>query len=117
VADKNFKAFILSFFWGACFGFSIFPVGLFKLIDEVDVAGVVVTIYSIALAAMLLYFSYSFLSQNARDARRASGVADVWELLKTFGDEALMRFLPIQKTCTAIAWPGVDWSEEEVPFM
>jgi hypothetical protein len=117
IADKNFKAFILSFFWGGILGLIVFPSGIVSVIEHVDPIPLAVAIYSGSIAAILFCFGANFLNDSARDAEKRSGVGDIWAFLETFGDEMWMRFLPIQKTCTAIAWPEVDWADEEIPLI
>jgi hypothetical protein len=117
IADKNFKAFILNFFWGGCFALLLLPVGVVRLCEQVDVVGTLVTVYSVSLGFLLLRGGRRFLQMHVNEQHWTSEIADVWDLLTTFGDQKWMRFVPIQKTCTRLAWPGVDWTSERIPFM
>ena len=121
VADKNFKAFILSFIYAAIFGFSLSINGLFCIFNHFDdVIGLVVTLYGITLSLMLLGFGISFfvgafdtMSYQTQISKKLS----TKRLLGTFGDKWYEKIIPIQKHTSQYAWPGINWDMQETPLL
>ena len=122
VADKNFKPFCLSFMYGGLMGFSMALTCLANVlaVGEPGIVALVVLIYSGILGLVLVGFGLSFFCSGRRylsvydriTMKRRSGVT-LKKFLASFGDTWFERICPIQKTSTQLAWPGVDWENED----
>ena len=121
VADKNFKAFILSFIYASLFGFSLAFGGLFCVFDKnQDIINLLVTLYGGILGIILFIFGVSFfvggfdyMSYRTPISKKIA----FRRLLRTFGDTWFEKILPIQKHISEYAWPGVDWDTKETPLL
>jgi hypothetical protein len=118
VADGNFKAFTLSFFWGGVFGFLLAP-GAVALISESNPLPIVVALYGVLIAIMMFAIGASFLVGSQSSAISANGTRasmDIWTFMESFGEQWWWRVLPIQDGATFLAWPNVNWDDHEMPL-
>jgi hypothetical protein len=95
----------------------MFPAGVARLWVVMDPVSLILTIYSGGMAIVLLIFGATFLYDSLSHVKRAGQVRDIWEFFGSFGEQWWERFLPIQEQCTYLAWPGVDWGDEEAPLI
>jgi hypothetical protein len=121
VADRNFKFFILNFFYGGVMCFLMFIPSLISAFMQFDILPTLIAAYSGLLALVLLGSGFCFLWDNARDARSLHRECEARALagayIGTFGNMCLSLLLPLQKTSTLLAWPGVDWSGEHLMLL
>ena len=122
VADKNFKSFILNFFYASIYGIFMFISGIITVfkIDNYRVIAVVLMIYSLIIGIALGIFGYTFF----KDARSGVGTLDkiagksftstlsFQKFILSFGNNWFERLIPIQKKTTFLAWPGVSWDDD-----
>jgi hypothetical protein len=123
IADKNFKSFVLSFFWGGLLGFLIFPAGFVAALDGKDALAIVSSSYSIILGAFFWIMGFGFTCENFQKTAafgqtpgrgKMIGAA---KFLQTFGKKWWQRLIPTQEAATSLAWPGVDWTDPEGVFL
>ena len=123
IADKNFKPFCLSFLYGGCLGLSLCAscaVNIF-MHGEPGLISLIVIIYSGVIGLVLIGFGISFFAAGRGylsvydriTMKRRSGVS-LKKFWSSFGEIWYERFLPIQKVSTQLAWPGVDWENEDL---
>jgi palmitoyltransferase ZDHHC9/14/18 len=121
VADKNFKPFMLSFFWGGIFAFSMFLPALIRVLKtDNDIIGIVTLIYSVAFGLMLWGFGVGFLLDNIKHARpKSDGRKSVGfhRYFETFGERWWFKFVPIQRQTTVFAWPDVHWNDRDLTLL
>ena len=120
VGDKNFKAFIQSFFYGGILSLESGIMGLYYILktktkDDIDVVGLLICVYGFVLCAMLLAFGYSFFSMGRSNNPYGKEKIPMDEYIKSFGTKPIDFLIPIQKLSTNLAWPGVEW-EFETPL-
>jgi hypothetical protein len=117
IGDKNFKAFILSFFYIALYGlsnafcnflwFSTHSLAVPELFGAMS--GFISAIMSVVLMISGCSFFY-----DAGDAKtpRISRLAQCRKLLRSFGRTWPERLIPLQRQTTFLAWPGVSFDDE-----
>ena len=121
IADKNVKAFVLTFLYMSAFGILCAVMGFYAFSLENkksgSIIGLIVGIYAIAVALSLLVFAiatiYEGLSTGEIDkinGRKRS--LKIRRYLETFGDVWWERLIPIQRHTTFLAWPGVSWDDD-----
>ena len=120
VGDKNFKAFIQSFFYGGIIGLECGAYGLRNVLtksskDDLDPIGLILCVYGLVLGLMMLVFGYSFFSMGRTNKGTGPNKIPLKEYIDSFGKKAIDFFIPIQKTTTKLAWPGIEW-EFETPL-
>lgn len=123
IADRNFKAFFLSFAYGGAFCLSIVPSAAAALwlngTDNFAFTVVALTLcgYGVVLGAMLLCFGAAFFRQNSETIGAAGRISakeaarNRRKLLRTFGRRWYEIIAPVQRSSTPYAWAGVDMSE------
>lgn len=117
IADKNFKSFILSFFYACIFGVTLsLPSALcFFCAKDFNIISLILMIYGFVLGLMLGIFGISFLfggvdgSAVTRQISFQAMKIKISKIWKTFGDKWYEKLIPIQKESTNLAWPGVTW--------
>jgi hypothetical protein len=123
VADKNFKGFVLSFFWGGLLGFLMFPAGFVASFADTDAIAIASSSYSIILGVFLWVTGFTFACDNFRRTAAFGQIAGLGKtvgaakFLQTFGKKWWQRLLPTQEAATFLAWPGVDWTDQEGTFL
>ena len=118
VGDKNFKAFIQSFFYGSVVSLET---GLYSLRyilmsnshRDIDVIGLILCVYGFVLCIMMLSFGYSFFSMGRANGAPKNEKVPYSQYIASFGSKLIDFLIPIQKTSTKLAWPGVEWEFEE----
>jgi len=123
VADKNMKAFVLSFIYAFCLGLSMFIAGLGAMImcGMKDTITVIIMVYSGMLGVLLLGFGASFIRSGMNGTGtidKMSGNAGFGKLsfkkyMNSFGKTWVERLIPVQHFTTFLAWPGVNWEDLE----
>jgi hypothetical protein len=120
VADRNFKFFVLSFFWGGASALIMFCPILVLLLDGLPIVPVMNVAYSIAFGIILLVSGASFVWQNYRDVKvlfkfdaKPLTRKKYFALGKTFW-EKVMSF---HAGKTSLAWPGVDWTDDDLVLL
>ena len=128
IGDKNFKAFILTFFYGGFLGVIDICTAIFSFAVGVkDVLTTLVVIYGGLFGMVLFFFVFIFASQSFEYLYPTSAIRSrpfvklpfregMEKLLSSFGSNLFQKLIPIQKTTTEFAWFGVDW-EEETPLL
>lgn len=125
VADKNFKPFILNFFYGGVYGLSMVIPSLVRVIrlgkGDTPVLPLVTLIYGGLLGLFLIGFGFSFLCSAAKETsvydkitKRATRKMKLGKFCSSFGVTFWDMVLPIQNTSTHLAWPGIDWENPDV---
>ena len=127
IADKNFKSFILNFFYGTIYGFSLFPAALatcYQYKFPRQLGSFVILIYSSMFGGIMFFTGISFFvsaAQNISIAQKVKGKFSLEScsiLFSTFGSTWKERLLPMQKKTTEFAWPGVIWdTDENIQFL
>lgn len=121
VADKNFKAFILSFLYASMLEFSVIissAVLFFYQENSYSVLSLFLAVYSLILSVMLISFGISFFCSGAESLAVVDKITannknmSKFRLLSTFGDKWWQKIIPYQKDTTIFAWPGVKWDED-----
>ena len=126
IADKNIKAFILSFFYAFLFGESSALTGITFCISDknsqsFDIMKVLVLIgslYSGVVGLSLFSFGlatvfHQITAYMSADNDHSSFVRHrKFKFFKMFGNEWWQMLIPIQSTTTYLAWPGIRWNEE-----
>ncbi|OHT17281.1 DHHC zinc finger domain containing protein [Tritrichomonas foetus] len=121
IADKNFKAFILSFMYAGIMGLSCTPCSIYYYfyVDRMNVWSLILLIYSLIMGLMIMGFGVSFCSGSVDEIAaidkihgRSKTVA-LSRLWSTFGENWWNRIIPVQKNSTELAWPGVNWEDED----
>jgi hypothetical protein len=116
IADKNYKSFILSFFYGALYGVANAVMTWFSLrgvsvsFPEIlaIMAGGMSAFFGISLLLIaIVFFCEASCSGNSIFSRTAR----FRKLLQSFGSSWPARLLPIQRKTTFLAWPGIDWDD------
>lgn len=105
VGDRNFKAFILSFIYGAVLGLFVSVIGITRLVQskEMDAISLVVAIYCLMLTVMFGAMGFSFFSGGLEniaiiDQMHARSKTVGWmKLYESFGDKWWKRLIPYQK--------------------
>ena len=122
VADKNFKAFILNFFYASIYGIFMFFSALVSVFhsQEFQIVSVILMLYSLLFGIALYFFGYSFF----KDSRSGVGTLDKIsgksitstlsfnKFMLSFGENWFQRLIPIQRKTTFLAWPGVCWDDD-----
>jgi hypothetical protein len=117
VGDRNFKAFILSFFYSFLFGVTNSLVGFARFAANMRNAMalliMVSALYSLVLGIVLCAFGCCFISGSKDIIVKKPGEAkDVSrKFWRAFGKHWWQRIIPIQQTTTALAWPGINWTD------
>jgi hypothetical protein len=119
VADKTFKAYLLFLLWGALGSLMMFALNIALSIVLRALwplaPGVYAACYfavSGARAFVVMLDGWTDASFYDRALRRAGRRVPLGEILRSFGDVWWRRCIPLQRECTALAWPGVDWGVE-----
>jgi hypothetical protein len=117
VADRNFKAYFLNFFWGTLLGVATFVFNIGLCTGENNIFASFGLMFASAL--LVVYFMVSgllFLLTERKDASwydrismRSGRKVPVREIIDSFGDSCWKKLVPTQKTATKLAWPGIDW--------
>jgi hypothetical protein len=117
IGDRNFKAFILSFFYSFLFGVANSLVGFARFAANVNKATsiliMVSAIYSLVLGVVLCAFACCSIS-CAKDTivkKSGEGKDASTRFWRAFGKHWWQRIVPIQRTTTPLAWPGVNWAD------
>jgi hypothetical protein len=123
VGDGNFKAFVLSFFWGGilCVTVAVAAAAL-AASAALQWAGFVA-----AYALIVGLFAFAFGWQSLAESRRATSLFDrvtggpgiplaFADFIGSFGSVWWKRLLPLQRSATFLAWPGVIWEASEIPL-
>jgi hypothetical protein len=116
IADKNFKSFILSFVYGSAYGitnagltFFAASAGAIDISELLSIAaGAVSAFMGIALFVMAITF---LCGAGCTETVPVSRSAHFRRFMRTFGRSWWERLLPIQRTATVLAWPGVSWDD------
>lgn len=122
IADKNFKAFILSFIYGSLLGYSVsFPSGIFFFNNHNNhqILTLFLWVYTFLLSTLYLCFGINFFSGGAEslavvDQLNKDKNNSKSRLWSTFGDKWWKKMIPLQKHTTAFAWPGVNWEDDNI---
>lgn len=123
IADKNFKAFILSFLYGSILAFSISfssAIVFFKFRQNHQILSLVLWIYLFFIGVIYFAFGINFYNGGAENLSVADKIKDNGiknsksRLWSTFGDKWWKKIIPIQKHTTPFAWPGVNWNDDNV---
>jgi hypothetical protein len=123
IADKNFKGFVLSFFWGGLLGFLMFPGGFVASLPSPRALAIASSAYSAMIGVSFWIMGFGFACESFRRTVSNGEIAGmgkrmgVAKFLQTFGKKWWQRLLPTQEAATSLAWPGVDWTDQEGPFL
>ena len=87
VGDKNFKAFLQSFFYGGILSLEAGFIGLYytlktKSKDDIDIVGLILSVYGFVLCVMLLSFGYSFFSMGRSNKCYSNGKIPMDDYIK-----------------------------------
>jgi hypothetical protein len=123
VADKNFKSFVLSFFWGGLLGFLMFPASFAASIADTNALARALALAAsfswIVIGGLLWIAGFVFAGENFRKTAAFRQIAGIGKtigaakFLQTFGKTWWQRLLPTQDAPTSLAWPGVDWADQD----
>jgi hypothetical protein len=123
VADLNLKAFILSFLWGGALFIASaagmialaltgrFPWAGFFAVDALLFAGVM-----LAFAIGSVAKSREATSLFERVMGRSGEPLGLSAFVESFGSVWWERLIPVQRTSTFLAWPGITWESDAVPL-
>jgi hypothetical protein len=117
IADRNFKAYCLNFFWGTLLAIAAFVFNIALCTnDHHIVVGFVLTFASALLVVYFMVSGLLFILTERKDvswydriSMRSGRKVPVWEIVDSFGDSCWKKVIPTQKTATKLAWPGVNW--------
>lgn len=114
IGDRNFKAFILSFFYASILGVSFLIAGILTILQSsVGICTGIVTLYGSLLGIMLFGFGVSFFISHFNEITPIGSnypkSVCFKMLIKSFGAHWWQRLIPIQNESTKLAWPGIDW--------
>lgn len=109
IADKNFKSFILSFFYASIFCFNVGVTSLFYMIfvNEDLMIPVFIFSYSSIFGGVILCFCISFIYDSnipGLNNDRISFLEKIKIILPTFGSSLTEYLIPVQKTSSYLAW-------------
>ncbi|EAY04930.1 DHHC zinc finger domain containing protein [Trichomonas vaginalis G3] len=117
VGDRNFKPFILSFFYSGIFGIFVGISGTWSIVATgINVITLIVSIYGFILGCILIGFGSSFAYQSFETFSHTHQKASItWKrgvhlLLETFGPTWKERLLPNYLYETEFAWPDIEWT-------
>jgi hypothetical protein len=114
IGDKNFKSFILSFFYAAAYGLANGAMSWFVISDmnfqSNEVPSLICGFISAVMGISLIIIGFSFLCDAA--CQKKKNIQEIRAFFQTFGKSWWLRLLPIQKETTFLAWPGVVWDKE-----
>ena len=115
VGDMNFKAFIQSFFYAAFLSIESGAYGIYGAFfgKEFNIFGLIIGVYGFILSIMMLGFGFSFFNMGRSNRSTGSKKIPMDEYLKSFGTQFWQFFVPIQRTSTNLAWPGIEWEFNE----
>lgn len=119
VADKNMKAFLLSFFYISLFSLNLTPPSVYEFvfIKNYEIIPLMLMIYGPAFFLMMAIFGFTFLSQGMKDVSIIDSIngrpkkARYKRFLKSFGNNFWIKLIPYQRHTTQYAWIGVNWLE------
>jgi hypothetical protein len=119
IGDRNFKAYVLSFFWGAVWNAIMFMTAIGGVIGTEKALGLGVGACGLVLFFICVAFGVEAAAKNMADARRwqPGGVGRQLrfrEWVRSFGERWWMRVLPLPTGTTFLAWPGVMWDDIQV---
>jgi hypothetical protein len=123
VADRNFKAFVLSFFWGGALCAATAASAALLAWKGGDGWPGFIAAYSLVIGACVAAFGCTAFAEGraatAVFSQMTGGPAaplDTAAFLESFGDVWWKKVLPIQRGSTFLAWPGVSWELETIPL-
>lgn len=125
IGDRNFKAFILTFFYGMLLGLGHIFTGLFAVKAQTsDLFSMLIICYGgimgLSLGCFIFFsltpsfenfFKPSYLAADPRN-RKIPFMKGAREVLKSFGTRWYQRLIPIQNHSTDYAWPDIEWNYE-----
>ena len=132
IGDKNFKAFILTFFYGGVLGITLLCTSILAIANDVkDIVTILVLIYGGILGLVLMFFLFLFIEPSYasyfppsqlkyRRSVKIPFCKGLSIVINSFGKTPLQKLIPIQKTTTQYAWLGIDWdidATEETPLL
>jgi hypothetical protein len=123
VADRNFKAFILAFFWGGVLCVTAALCALFLSTTDGFLWAGFFAAYAAILGGFSLVFGWSSLSESRQGTAffdKIKGGAGTplsfCAFLESFGSVWWEKLTPVQRTSTFLAWPGIAWDSEDIPL-
>lgn len=116
VADRNFKAFVLGFFYAGvisleCGIYSIIACHYESKTSQFGVVPLITGVYGLIIALMMFAFTGIFLGTNYNESPIKE--LTLKDFVSSFGDNVFMYFIPIQSKSTKLAWPDVEWEIDE----
>ncbi|OHT11855.1 DHHC zinc finger domain containing protein [Tritrichomonas foetus] len=120
VADKNMKAFVLSFLYACIFGVLSSASGIYCSVNVGDgktsltnILILIASVYSGVISIALGGFGIGIVIGNAKDMGKITvNYSKFWTL---FGDTWMERLTPNQKNATFAAWPRIFWNMDFEP--
>jgi hypothetical protein len=119
IGDKNFKAFVLSFFYAGLYGLSNAAFAYIWIHDPLlarhvpELFGAIAGCMSAVMGLALIVSGFSFFGGAACINRGGvSRRAKCRRLLRSFGSSWPERLIPIQRTTTFLAWPDVSFDDD-----
>ena len=120
IADKNFKSFILNFFYAFFYGLSMGIPGIYLVIrmPSTDIVVCVFGLYGLILGILLAIFGGSFAYSSAsgigtidklRGEKPVFSQTKMEKFLLSLGNTWFERLTPYQKECTPLAWSGIEF--------
>lgn len=119
VADRNFKAFVLGFFYAGllstvCGIYSIISCVITKENSDISIISLITGVYGLVIAVMMFCFTGIFLCTNFNETQK--GQISLSDYVSSFGQHIYQYFIPLQRKSTKLAWPDVEWEFDE-PLM
>jgi hypothetical protein len=118
IADRNFKFFVVSFFWGGiCATLLVIP-GAVLCCHRFHTIRFFTALYPLGFMLMMFISGIRFIVDNFELVKTFHNYVGINVSFRkywaTFGRKWWEQILPIHARTTQLGWPGIDWWNEDV---